>query len=90
MLTRTVAVEQAAIENGVRIISVSPGVVNTDMQATIRGTAKEAFRDIDRFIELKNKGALSEPLTAARRIFAIDQDDRVESGSLLDVRTYTP
>ena len=88
MLTRTVAVEQAAVENGVRVISISPGVVDTDMQTAVRSVTKATFRDVDRFRDLKSKGALTEPGVAANRIFAIDSDDNIENGAIIDLRTH--
>ena len=36
MLTKTLAIEQLEVENGVKVLAVAPGVVDTDMQVEIR------------------------------------------------------
>ena len=53
---------------GVRICSVAPGVVDTDMQAEIRATAPERFPMRERFDAYKRDGALASPEHAARRL----------------------
>jgi benzil reductase ((S)-benzoin forming) len=54
-LTRTVALEERAY--GLAAYAVSPGLVDTDMQALIRGTAPEEFPDVERFHQLKSENA---------------------------------
>ncbi len=51
-----------------RIASVAPGVVDTDMQATIRATDAARFPQLERFEQLKASGALTTPDDAARRL----------------------
>jgi len=85
MMTKTVAVEQDSVENGVKIIAIYPGVVDTEMQAQIRQSDKESFANIDRFLELKATNSLADATTVGRQIFAIDQDNAVENGALIRV-----
>ena len=49
-----------------RIASVAPGVIDTDMQAEIRGTPDDAFPDRQRFVRMKEEGGLRSPDDAAR------------------------
>jgi benzil reductase ((S)-benzoin forming) len=84
MLTRTVATEQNAIENGVKIMSIYPGVVDTDMQTEIRKHTKEEFIDIDRFLTLKSSGSLADPTVVAEQIMQIDLQE-LENGAILRV-----
>ncbi len=51
-----------------RICSIAPGVVDTDMQAVIRGTAVEDFPLLANFIALKRDGSLTSPEAAAARL----------------------
>lgn len=51
-----------------RICSIAPGVIDTDMQAAIRGTSAQNFPLLDRFLALKQKGELSLPEEAAERM----------------------
>ena len=48
-------------EAGIRVGSVRPGVVDTPMQDTVRGSSPDAFPDLSRFIELKESGTLVLP-----------------------------
>ncbi|WP_316786957.1 SDR family NAD(P)-dependent oxidoreductase [Pedobacter frigiditerrae] len=85
MMTKTVAIEQDSVENGVEIIAIYPGVVDTEMQAQIRQSDKDSFANIDRFLELKATNSLANATTVGRQIFAIDQDNRIENGALIRV-----
>lgn len=53
---------------GLRICSLAPGVVDTDMQATLRSTPPSNFPSLDRFVQLKADGALVPPADAARAL----------------------
>jgi NAD(P)-dependent dehydrogenase (short-subunit alcohol dehydrogenase family) len=53
---------------GVRICSLAPGVIDTDMQATIRATDLERFPVRERFEALKRDGALASAQACAARI----------------------
>ena len=84
--SRAVALEQAALPNGAKIVSLAPGVIDTDMQVQLRGTAADAFPDRDRFVQLKANGLLDSPGTAAGKV--LGYLDRADFGSkpVADVR----
>ncbi len=84
MITKVVAAEQETVKNGVKIIAIYPGVVDTDMQTEIRKHKKEDFIAIDRFLELKSSGSLLNPQTVGEKIVEIDQQD-LENGSILRI-----
>lgn len=63
---RHVATEQQA--GNVRIAAIYPGVIDTDMQASIRQSDPQQFRELGRFTALKRDGGLSTPQQAARKI----------------------
>lgn len=48
-----------------RVIAYDPGVMDTGMQETIRSSSADAFADVGRFKELKEKGDLRSPRTVA-------------------------
>lgn len=62
---RAVALEQ---HPGLRIASLAPGVVDTDMQAEVRASDAGHFPQHARFAALKADGQLSTPASAARRL----------------------
>lgn len=84
MMTKTIALEQEAVENGAKIIAVYPGVVDTEMQAKIRKSDKDSFASIDRFLDLKANNALANATTVGRQLFGIDNSD-IANGSLISV-----
>ena len=55
---------------GVRICSLAPGVIDTDMQASIRAAGLDAFPMRARFEALKAQGQLASPADCAERLVA--------------------
>ncbi|MFP4374384.1 MAG: SDR family NAD(P)-dependent oxidoreductase [Spirochaetaceae bacterium] len=86
MFTRVTALEERE-RGAARIVAVAPGVVDTDMQARIRGTSEEQFPLRSKFVDLKESGKLSDPAAAASLVLRAARDPQVESGSCIDVRT---
>lgn len=81
----TVGAEQA-MRGGVRVLSVAPGVVDTDMQTTVRASDPRDFPDLARFEALQRDGELVPPEDAARRLWDVIDDPEVTTGSVLDLR----
>ena len=54
--------------SGVRICSLAPGVIDTGMQAEIRATPASHFPMRERFVELKETGALVDPDECAEQL----------------------
>ena len=53
---------------GVRICSLAPGVIDTDMQAEVRGAELDGFPLRPRFEQLKASGQLTPPADCAREV----------------------
>jgi benzil reductase ((S)-benzoin forming) len=68
--TRCVALEEAERENGAKVCSLAPGVIDTDMQVQLRGADPADFPDLGNFVGMKERGALVPPAEAARRVLA--------------------
>lgn len=68
--TRAVALEEAARPNGARIVSLAPGVIDTDMQSQLRAGHPDQFPDLARFVKLQAEGQLDAPATAAAKVLA--------------------
>lgn len=84
--TRCVALEQEALANGARICSLAPGVIDTDMQVQLRSADSASFPDQGSFVGLKEKGMLSSPEDAARRVLAFLARADFGSNPVADVR----
>jgi NAD(P)-dependent dehydrogenase (short-subunit alcohol dehydrogenase family) len=68
-LTRVVALEEA--EHGLVAHSVSPGLVDTDMQAAIRATDEATFPDVARFRRAAAEQRFNSPAWVAEQILAL-------------------
>ena len=68
--SRCVALEEADLPHGVRIVSLAPGVIDTDMQSDLRAGDEHQFPARENFVKLKATGALSSPDEAAARVLA--------------------
>jgi NAD(P)-dependent dehydrogenase (short-subunit alcohol dehydrogenase family) len=83
---RTVGLEQQRRGGRCKVLAVAPGVVETPMQAGIRGMSEEAFPDVERFRALQREGALRRPEEAARDLWSLLEADTSPNGSVLDLR----
>ena len=84
--SRCVALDEAGQANGARIVSLAPGIIDTDMQADLRASDPARFPGRDGFVQAKENGDLTSPGAAARRVLAYLA--RADFGSLpvADVR----
>lgn len=87
--SRVVALEQGSAEHPVDIVSIAPGIIDTGMQETIRGSREEAFPLLDRFIDYKEKGLLSSAeQTASQLIAFMENEDFKTVGAIADLRDF--
>ncbi len=78
-LARALVLEEAAKVNGARVVSLAPGVIDTDMQVQLRSADAALFPDRANFIGLKEGGRLDSPAAAAAKLLAFL--DRADFGS---------
>jgi benzil reductase ((S)-benzoin forming) len=69
-LSRAMAEDEARRPNGAKVVSLAPGVIDTDMQAELRTADAAGFPDQPRFREMKSSGQLASPDDAAARVLA--------------------
>ncbi len=73
---RCVALEEAIKPHGAKIVSLAPGVIDTDMQVTLRSADVSAFPDVANFTGMHANGALSTPHDAGAKVLAwLDRAD---------------
>ena len=80
---RAAALDQA---DGLRIVSLAPGVIDTDMQAQIRATDIQHFPLRDQFQALKANGALASPTDCAQRLVAFALSPDFGGAAVADLR----
>jgi hypothetical protein len=74
-------------EDGVRICSLAPGVIDTGMQAEIRATPASRFPMRERFIDLKRSGSLLTPAQCALQLVDYLLDARFGELPVHDLRS---
>ena len=85
-LARAVALEQAALPQGARIVSLAPGVIDTDMQVQLRGADPALFPERKRFLGLQAAGQLDSPAQAAAKVLRYLARTDFGSNPVADVR----
>ncbi len=85
-LARSLALEEERLPHGARIVSLAPGVIDTDMQVQLRGADPALFPDREKFVGMQQAGQLDSPATAATKV--LKYLDRADFGSqpVADVR----
>src|SRR5258706_9222742 len=85
-LSRALALDEAQHPNGAKVVSLAPGVIDTDMQIALRAGDPAGFPEQATFIALKEKGQLTSPDDAAALVLAYL--DRADFGAnpVADVR----
>lgn len=78
MHARCINAEQTGSDAPAKAVSLAPGIIDTEMQLTIRETDHERFPEVERFRALKSEGRLRTPDDAARAV--LDYLDRPDFG----------
>ena len=74
--SRALALEEAAWPDGARVVSLAPGVIDTDMQGQLRGADPALFPERELFARFKEGGLLDSPQRAAAKVLAwLDRPD---------------
>ncbi|MDH3318071.1 MAG: SDR family NAD(P)-dependent oxidoreductase [Betaproteobacteria bacterium] len=68
--SRSVALDQTADSQPAHIVSLAPGVIDTDMQTRLRAANPARFPDHARFVHMKESGQLDAPAVAAAKVLA--------------------
>lgn len=60
-----------AQDENLRILSIAPGIIETNMQAQIRDAKVSNFSNVDRFVELKEHDLLQSPQETAEKLIQL-------------------
>jgi NAD(P)-dependent dehydrogenase (short-subunit alcohol dehydrogenase family) len=82
---RCVALDRTS---GLRISSVAPGVVDTEMQAEIRASTDERFPDRPRFVEMHREHKLPTPDSVGERLVGFLVSDRFGDEAVFDLKEW--
>jgi NAD(P)-dependent dehydrogenase (short-subunit alcohol dehydrogenase family) len=87
-LARTIALEQSesTMPTAAKVVSLAPGVIDTDMQVPLRGANAAHFPNQGRFASMHAQGALDTPHQAAEKVLAYLNRPDFGSTVIADVR----
>lgn len=88
MFSSVIAVEKRMDKNNIRIFSVSPGIVDTEMQDEIRKVSKEDFSRLSEFIEYKKEGMLVTPQKVAKKYLHLIENEGKFEDVIVSVRDF--
>lgn len=84
MFAQCVGLEQKDREYGFEVIAISPGMVETYMQQSVRAKTSDQFVLSDFFRQAFEDGKLKEPAEAAEKIYSVLQN-RYEQGKFIRI-----
>ena len=85
--SRCTALDEAQRPNGARIVSLAPGVIDTDMQTSLRNSDPRGFPERDSFLRLKTDGQLVSARDTAASVLAFLHRPNFGDKTVADVRT---
>lgn len=86
---RVVGAEQEERGGRIRVMSVAPGVVDTDMQASIRAMPADRFPQVARFHALHDGGQLQDAAVVGAQLWELIQRADLDNGAVLDLRSLS-
>jgi benzil reductase ((S)-benzoin forming) len=86
MLTQCVGVEQEKREFPVEVMSVAPGIIDTEMQTYMRNVPDEDFSQKQKFVNLKENGELVLPEIAGSKLADLLFSENFRNGDIIDIR----
>jgi len=87
MASRVVALESESRRRAVEVVSLAPGVIDTDMQVTVRGKTEAEFADVARFRKMKEEGQLRSAEAVADDILRAEREGHLVGDAVLDLRS---
>lgn len=78
--------EQKKQAHPVQIVSIAPGIIDTNMQEVIRSSDESHFPLLEHFIDYKETGALATPEETAARLLTFLRSEWMNERVIADVR----
>ncbi|WP_054024793.1 (S)-benzoin forming benzil reductase [Bacillus sp. FJAT-28004] len=89
VFSQCVGLEQNHFQAPVGIVSIWPGMIDTNLQEEARNRDKEAFPSAEIFGMVKNAGLLTSPEETAKQIIGFLFKKEFEHGAVVDIYDYS-
>jgi benzil reductase ((S)-benzoin forming) len=86
MASRVVALEAQQRGEALEVASLAPGVIDTPMQAAVRGASSQDFADVERFRAMKAEGVLRPAADVAADILRLEAAGQLGGEPIQDLR----
>jgi len=84
--TRCLAIEESYKDNGARVCSLSPGIIDTDMQVQLRSASHADFPDHGYFVDHQQKGSLVSAKETAQNVLHFLSHRNFGDSPVADIR----
>ncbi len=76
-------------QSNIKILSLAPGIIDTQMQDEIRKADKKSFSNIQQFIDYKQHDDLTSPKLTAQQVLRFIQEKKLMENVICSVRDLT-
>lgn len=73
-------------KKNIKVLSLAPGIIDTDMQYQIRASDQSEFSTLEKFIQFKKEGDLVNPNITAKQILRFVNENELSKNVLCSVR----
>ena len=89
MFSKVLQEESNINKTNIKILSIAPGIIDTDMQKEIRSADTANFSNINRFVEYKKNGDLASAEDTAKKIIRFINEPNLSKNVVCSVRDLT-
>ncbi|MBL4592522.1 MAG: SDR family NAD(P)-dependent oxidoreductase [Flavobacteriales bacterium] len=89
MFSQVLKEEVEIDDSNIKVLSLAPGIIDTDMQVQIRAAEESAFSNIEKFIEYKKDGDLTPANITAQQVLRFIKEEGLSTNVICSVRDLT-